>query len=308
MNRTRFLRRIMLAGTVALASSLCAEPVPPSSILCTTFPIYQLVRNVTQGRDGAQVQLLLPSQLGCPHDYVLSPQDMQKLVRADVLVVNGLGLEEFLGAPLEKANAKLRIIDSSAGVGPLIAEGVSCDHGCTHAQTHNPHPFASPRMAAKLVLGIGSSLVELDPAGASIYTTNAAAYAKVLDGLADEFAALGQRVKNKRIVQSQGIFDYLARDAQLEIVAVIQLHGEKPSAAKMAELVHEIREKRPGAIFAQPQYPAKVAHTLAAETGVAFVSLDPVATGPTDAPLDYYETTMRRNLEILECKLKAKAP
>jgi len=72
---------------------------PEQTVLATTFPIYQIARNVTQGRDGVKVDLMMPSQQGCPHDYALTTQDMQKLAKANILVVNGLGMEDFLGAP-----------------------------------------------------------------------------------------------------------------------------------------------------------------------------------------------------------------
>ena len=89
-------------------------------MLCTTFPVYQITQNVAQGRKGVDVQLMLSAQLGCPHDYVLTPQDMKKITAADVLVVNGLGLEEFLGAPTKNAKPDLKIVDSSNGISDLL--------------------------------------------------------------------------------------------------------------------------------------------------------------------------------------------
>ncbi|MBU0990852.1 MAG: metal ABC transporter substrate-binding protein [Proteobacteria bacterium] len=108
--------------TICIAAGLMVFPVlgkakaAEQTVLATTFPIYQIVRNITQGRDGIKVELMLPSQMGCPHDYALTPQDMQKLAKADILVVNGLGMEEFLGAPVKKANPNIRVIDSSTGI------------------------------------------------------------------------------------------------------------------------------------------------------------------------------------------------
>lgn len=87
----------------AARPSMGKEGGVKQTVLATTFPIYQIVRNVTNGREGMKADLMLPSRLGCPHDYMLTPQDMQKLAKADILVVNGLGMEEFLGAPVKKA-------------------------------------------------------------------------------------------------------------------------------------------------------------------------------------------------------------
>lgn len=59
---------------------------------------------------------MLPAQAGCPHDYALTPQDMSKLAQADILVLNGLGLEAFLGSPSARAQKELHTIDSSKGI------------------------------------------------------------------------------------------------------------------------------------------------------------------------------------------------
>jgi zinc transport system substrate-binding protein len=119
-------------------------------------------------------------------------------------------------------------------------------------------------------------------------------------------AALGKRLKNNRIVQPHGIFDYLARDMGLEIVAVMQAHGQEPSASEMMQLVKVMKEKDAGAIFTEPQYPEKIGKVLSKETGIPVAMLDPVATGPEIAPLTYYETVMRQNMKTLASTLGAK--
>ncbi len=308
-----------LFGSLALGATVaCAE----LNVLCTTFPIHQIARNVAQGRDGVDLQLLLPAGMGCPHDYALTPQDMRKLSAADVLVVNGLGLEEFLGAPVQTANPDIETVDSSAGIQDLLeyahehheaeeehdheaeAEHDHDEHGHHHQHAGvNPHLFASPRQAARIALNVAGGLSKADPEGAGVYFRNARAYAARMNALADELAALGQTLKNNRIVEPHGVFDYLARDMGLEIVAVLRPHGQEPSASEMLELVREIREKQAGVIFTEPQYPAKVGDALARETGLPTATLDPVASGPDAAPLDYYETAMRNNMEVLGATL-----
>ena len=87
------------AGIVFLMilTLMCGTALAQTRVLATTFPVYQIVRNITQNVPDVEVQLMLPAQAGCPHDYALTPQDMSKLAQADILVLNGLGLEAFLG-------------------------------------------------------------------------------------------------------------------------------------------------------------------------------------------------------------------
>lgn len=142
---------------------------------------------------------------------------------------------------------------------------------------------------------------------APLYKKNAEEYASRLGKLADEFAATGKVLKNNRIVTQHGVFDYLARDTGLEIVAVVQEHaGQEPSAANMLSVAKAIREKKAGAIFTEPQYPSATGETLARETGIPAATLDPAATGPENAGLDYYEKIMKANLEILKSVLGMK--
>lgn len=302
-------------GTTILFALLLALPAqaaaPPRQILTSTFPIYQMARNITQGQSGVTVELLLPARLGCPHDYALTPQDMQRLRQADVLVINGLGLEEFLGAPLQRAHPGLVVIDSSHGIDGIIGyrdsgKGVGeDDHAHDHGEAAgNPHLFASPRMAARQVRNIAAELARLDPAAAPLYQRNAQAYAARLEGLATDFSTLGKTLSNRRVITQHDVFDYLARDMGLEVVAVVQEHpGQEPAAAEMLTLIRKAKTTQVGAVFTEPQYPAKVAETIAREAGIPNTTLDPAASGADDAPLNSYETTMRNNMTILQSTL-----
>ncbi len=122
---TASLKRMAPTILAALALPACLLAETTRTVLCTTFPIHHITRQVTEGREGLTVERLLPASLGCPHDVALTPQDMARLATADILVVNGLGMEEFLGAPVHRANPDLVVIDSSDGITgllPYIAE------------------------------------------------------------------------------------------------------------------------------------------------------------------------------------------
>jgi ABC-type Zn uptake system ZnuABC Zn-binding protein ZnuA len=300
------LRLVSIAVMVAaVGCGVRPSPVAPATgkklhILASTFPMTLFARNVTAGREGVYVEPMLPASMGCPHDYVLTPEDLRKIAEADVLVVNGLGMEEYLGKPVERVNATIRVLDSSHGVVGLLPSAGDKNHGHEHG-VYNPHLFASPSMAAKVVRNLAEELAAVDPAGADLYRRNAHAYAARLEALAGEFAATGFR--SRKIVTQHAVFDYLARDAGLEIVAVVEeTPGQEPSAARMIEIVSLIRSSGAAAVFTEPQYPAKVTETIAKEAGVPVATLDPVASrqGRDDAPLDYYERTMHRNLQTLQ--------
>lgn len=273
--------------------------------VASLFPVGILLQEVTRDVPDIRVELLLPSNTGCPHDYSMTPQDRHTLARADVLVLNGLGLESFLGEgsrlkSLLKPDAS--IVDSSLGLTGLIEEEE--DHGDMHGHGPNPHIFASPSMAAQMVRSMADQLSTLDPVHADLYRKNAERAAGSLETLAEECRGLGERLKVRRVVTQHDIFAYLARDLGLTVEARIQPHeGQEPSAYEMLDLVRMIRAKNIGAVITEPQYPVRTGQTLAAETGIPCFSLDPVDHGPDDASLDYYGRVMRDNLKTLEKNL-----
>ncbi len=324
---------MLLVAAFAVTGAFAAEP--KVRVLATTYPVYLLTRAVAQTSPDVQVDLLIPAQAGCPHDYALTPKDMQKLSKANVVIINGLGLEAFLEKPLAAAGKKIAVIDSSKGVN-VIAEEHDEDHdadhdkadaahkddhnpaaaaqGHDHAQEHghghdhghdhgglNPHAFSSPLQAAVMARNIGRGLAAAAPDAAKNCPQAADAYAEKLEALGQRLAAVGANAANKNVVALHDGMAYLVRDAGLNLVDVIQEDEEaQPSAARLLDLVKKIKESKPVVLIGEPQYSDKPVLALAAETGVPAVQLDPLASGPSGAPLDYYETVMSKNLATLE--------
>lgn len=324
---------MLLVAAFAVTGAFAAEP--KVRVLATTYPVYLLTRAVAQTSPDVQVDLLIPAQAGCPHDYALTPKDMQKLSKANVVIINGLGLEAFLEKPLAAAGKKIAVIDSSKGVNSIAEEhdeDHDADHdkadaahkddhnpaaaaqGHDHAQEHghghdhghdhgglNPHAFSSPLQAAVMARNIGRGLAAAAPDAAKNCPQAADAYAEKLEALGQRLAAVGANAANKNVVALHDGMAYLVRDAGLNLVDVIQEDEEaQPSAARLLDLVKKIKESKPVVLIGEPQYSDKPVLALAAETGVPAVQLDPLASGPSGAPLDYYETVMSKNLATLE--------
>ncbi len=311
------MKRMMLAVlaltlTVA-ANALGADGKANSKpyVCCTTYPIHIFTMNLMEGV--GKPELLIPPGLGCPHDYALTPKDMMKLTRKPmILVMNGLGLEDFLGSPVKKANPEAVIIDSSAGIEGILSDTedkddhgrhehkAGCDCGHEHGE-RNPHLFASPFMALKVIDNIAYGLKKSDPANAAVYEKNRAAYSEKLKKVCAEFKEAAKTFKNRKIATQHDVFDYLAKDIGLEIVATVQAHpGSEPSAAELKKLIETLRRDKAAGMFVEPQYPQKIAGLAAKEAKIPLAELDPVASGPENPPADYYEKMMRKNIETLK--------
>ena len=328
----------LLASLFAVSGAVAAEA--KVRVLATTYPVYLITRAVTQSSPDVQVDLLIPAQTGCPHDYALTPKDMQKLAKARIVVINGLGLEAFLEKPLAAAG-KITLVDSSKGVKAIVedhdedqhaasdsadkahkddhdhaaaAKGHEAEHEAEHGHGHNhsaghghdhggvnPHAFASPMQAAVMARNIGLALAAAEPVAAKNCPEAAEAYAARLETVGKRLAAVGANAANKNVVALHDGMAYLVRDAGLNLVDVIQEDEEaQPSAARLLDLVKKIKESKPVVLIGEPQYSEKPVRALSAETGVPAVQLDSLASGLTNVPLDYYETVMANNCAILE--------
>jgi len=269
----------------------------PLRVLTSFLPMEIFTRNVVGDTPDVTVESMLPASMGCPHDYALTPGDMKKIASADLFIVNGLGMEEFLGEPVRRANPKIRTVETARAVLPIRGE-----HG--HGDV-NPHTWVSPRNAILQVREIEKALSAARPVSAGAFRRNADAYVSRLSSLAAEFEAAAKTFRRRNIVTFHNVFDYLSRDLGLTVVGVIETApGQEPSAGEIRNLSRTIREKKVPVVFSEPQYSPKIAKALAREAGVPVRVLDPVSTGST--ALTTYEDAMRRNLATLKEALSAR--
>lgn len=303
----------MISIGLCLPSDLSAkEAGKPLRVVCTILPIYALTLNVVNRISGVQVELLLPPQQGCPHNYDLTPGDLIKLSRADLIITNGLGMEEFLGKALKQGHLKARVIEAAEKVEPIgnrpasrhphyFKNPTTTDHD--HDGSVNGHAWVSPKEAAVMVGTIADGLAFQDPIHAREYRFNAKQYSTRLEGLAREMKEWVSQAKNKKCLAFHDILAYLARDIGLIIIGVIESHpGIEPSPKDMIRLIDMLKSQKVAAIFSEPQYSDKIARTLSHESGVPLFELDPAATGKPAA--DTYEKAMKKNLEVIRTAIK----
>lgn len=299
------LRRSVLMGLAASAAALCLPAAPARSatlnLLATTYPVYQLVRNIVRGVDGVKVSLLIPAGTGCPHDYAPSPSDMQKLARASIVILNGLGMEAMLVESIQRLNLPMLLasVDVAALPSLMRADAPGEDeHGHTHAL--NPHIFASPGRAAQMTRSIAAQLGKLVPRHAAAFAANAAAYAERLDGLAARLKQAGAPF-GAGVVLYHDALAYLADDAGMPVIDIVQENEDQaPTAARLMAVVQDISRHRPALLIGERQFPADAMLMLAQESGVPLIFLDSGASGDADAPLSAYEDCMNANIRALE--------
>ncbi len=271
------------------------------AILTTFAPVHCFASNVAG--DAADVSVLVPPNAG-PHDYSFSPADIQKIAKADVLIINGAGLENWLQRGLRSAGRKdLSVVDTSAGIQLITGLEVRPLPG-THSQPVpdaggiNPHIWLSPANAIRQVETIREALVAKDPANADTYRTNAAGYLKRLNALDKRIRAATALFPNRNLITFHDTFPYFARDYGFRVVATFEeFPGQEPSPRMIEQLRKIIATGDVSALFSEPQYSPKAMEVIGKELNVPVVQLDPMETG--DGSKDFYERVTQKNLDAL---------
>lgn len=284
-----FLALVLLASTATAGA--CA-PGPATSgaddavtVVATTTVFADIVANV--GGDRVTVRSIIPAGVG-PEDYEPKPDDARALDGADLIVSNGLGLDDFLDGLIEANGNDAPRLVLGAGIPTLTVDSEA-----------NPHLWLDPSIVFTHYLpAIEAKLAEIDPAGAATYRANAAAYAGQVQGMDAELTAEVGSIPaaDRKLVTFHDAFPYFARHYGFELVGVILgSPGQEPSAGDLAALIDTVKAAGVKAVFSEAQFSPALAETLAAETGVKVVStLYNDALGP--APADTYLGMMRWNM------------
>ena len=271
-------------------------------VILTSFaPVHCFASNVAG--DVADVSVLVPPNAG-PHDYSFSPGDIQKIAKADVLVINGAGLENWLQRGVRSAGRKdLLMVDTSAGIQLITGLDVRSLPG-VHSEPDpdaggtNPHIWLSPINAIKQVENIRDALVSRDPVNAETYRANAATYIRKLQGLDTEIRAVTRSFPNRNLITFHDTFPYFARDYGFNVVATFEeFPGKEPSPKAIEQLRKTIADGNVCALFSEPQYSPKAMQIIGKEFKVPVVQLDPMETG--DGSKDFYERVTRKNMDAL---------
>jgi len=289
------------AGQRAPASNPALSALPDVGggprVVASTSLLADLVRNVAGTR--AQVDSLAPAGADV-EDYQTRPEDAQRVANAQVLVLNGLGLDHWAESLFARAGRGDAVrVTLSDGL-PVIKDPRE------PASAGNPHLWLDVRLALRYTEKIRDALIQADPAGADGYRANQAAYAQQLDELdgwiRQQVATLPP--ERRKLVTFHDAFPYFARAYGFELIGVVTPDpGHDPSAGELAQLVSRVRAAGVPAVFAEAQYSPKLVQALGQEAGVKVVTdLYNDSLGP--APADTYVGLMRYDVQKIVEALK----
>lgn len=298
----RLSRRLFLAALATLAVAATSPSWAADKLkVVTTFTILgDMVRNVG-GEHTALTTLVGPD--GDAHVYEPTPADARALAEADLVIVNGLGFEGWIGRLVKASGYKGPVVVASDGISALKAEE---DQG--HAQAHaekdkdhdhgelDPHAWQDLANGRLYVANIARALAAADPAHADDYRRRAESY----DG---ELVALDRDIRSRldtvpadrrKVITSHDAFQYFGRAYGIDFHAPVGLSTEsEPSAGEVAALIRQMRNEGIQALFVENITDPRLVQQLAREAGAVIggtLYSDSLSgpTGPAPTYLDMF--------------------
>ena len=311
------LKALALVAALILAVAACggadptATPAPsidappePVRVITGSVIIADFARNV--GGDAVSVESLIPSG-GDAHTFRTTPSDGIKVSRADVILLNGSGLDDNLVEFVESSRHSGSIlVEVSEGLTPkelLVRELGEDDHGDEEEEGEDDHHvggdqhfWQDPIAAIFYVERIRDALIEADPARSDSYRANADAYVQRLRDLDAEITETLAAVPAERrtLISFHDAFGYFGARYDFEVISFVGVHGGEPTPGDIAGVIHEVEDGGLPAIFGEPQFAQEALQSAASEAGI---EIGAIRSATFDEVAPDYIAMMRANAE-----------
>lgn len=269
------------------------------SIVTSFYPLFYFASRVAG--ENALVSNITPAGSE-PHDYEPTPQDMARIERSDLLVLNGIGLESW-GDSIRDVlkNSSVAVVTIS----DMLADRIRASG--TGTEGRDPHVWLNPTLATEEVRTIQRALEQIDPASKTDYEKNAQALIDELSALDRQYREGLRECKKKDIITSHAAFGYLADEYGFGQIAITGLSPDaEPTPKKLAELSDFANRHDVRTIFFETLVSPKLAQTLAKEIGAEPLALNPLE-GLSNEEISQeknYLTEMENNLTNLKIALQ----
>jgi ABC-type Zn uptake system ZnuABC Zn-binding protein ZnuA len=246
----------------------------PLRIATTVAPLTSIAANIAAGTPTV-ITGVVPEGTNS-HTYEPPPSVAATLEQADIVFLNGLGLEDPT-RKLAEANAADGAVRCELGSAVLPRDQWVFDFSFPEdGGKPNPHLWTNPPMGRQYAEVIRDALTAADPANAATYAANFTAFAAKVDALdAAMSAASGTLTPEQRqLLTYHDAYAYFAKHYGWTVIGAIQPSSfDEPSAKEVAALIEQVRSTGVKAIFGSEVFPSSVLEQIGTETGVRYVDV-----------------------------------
>ena len=248
--------------------------------IASFFPLYEFTKEI--GREKVDVTLLVPSGVE-PHDWEPTIKDLQLMQQADVIIINGIGFENWIDN-IDSINSDVKVVDTSIGISILESD---------------PHIWLNPVMAQKQVENIVDSLSKVDPLNEKYYKQNGISYIKKLEELDNKISYELSSCK-KDFIAFHDAFSYFAIQYDLNQHTVLKSNEphEEPTSKSLENIINLARDLDSNVIFTEEAVDKRTSQVIANEIGGKVLTLSPLEIG--DSQTDYIKKMEENLLHLKE--------
>jgi zinc/manganese transport system substrate-binding protein/manganese/iron transport system substrate-binding protein len=290
---------VLLASCAPAASTLNGQR---PRVVATTTQVTALAKVV--GGDKVELRGILQANID-PHEYEPTADDVKAFANAQLIFINGVGLEKWLDKTIQNSGTKAMLVDTSKGV--KIRQGKDEDGH----MVDDPHLWHSPANAILMLNNIRDALSASDTADADTFKLNAAVYEKKLIEIdayiKTQIATIP--AANRQVVSNHDTFGYYFERYGLTLVGSIIPSMDtnfQPSAKELAALVTAIKAQKVKSIFIESSLNPQLAQQIAKEAGVQVVNgaLYGDTLGPPGSGADTLDGMLRINTDTIVAALR----
>lgn len=283
---------ILLVALLLAMFTGCSGNTETADIAATTLPVYQFTSMLVKGT-GLTVTRLVTESVSCLHDYSLNVNQVKAAEAADLIVISGAGLEDFMSDLLKGKD----VIDASTDIA-LLESCHDHDHA-GHAHEADPHIWLSVTNAKQMAKNIYNGLCQAYPEHQEAMGANMQVLMEQLNAL-DHYAQQKlQTLSCRELITFHDGFAYFAEDMDLTILAAVEEEsGSEASSQELIELIELVKEQDLLGIFMEENGSDSAAKTISMETGVNLYILNMAMSG------DDYFAAMYANIDALKEALK----
>jgi ABC-type Zn uptake system ZnuABC Zn-binding protein ZnuA len=292
----------ILAVPIAALSPIEPAPGRQIRILATTSFVHEVISAVA-GED-LLVQRLFPLGVD-PHAFEPTPGDLRAIADADVLFINGLGLESFLQETMRNAGGDAIVISLSEGIAPLEFGGTSSSNQSQgeHAGA-DPHVWLDPMCMVRWAENAAQALAAIDPPHAEAYFSRGRAYEDMLNALHDWILSQIEPIpfQDRVLVTDHDALGYFAARYDFQVIGTIvpaYSTAAEPSAQGLADLERIVAQTNAKAVFVSADVNPSTAAQLASDTGLRLVRLYLGSLSTPEGPAGTYRRLMQYNVEAI---------
>jgi zinc/manganese transport system substrate-binding protein len=284
-----------------LAAIFCSLLLPLAAAELKVASLHPLLGDLARQVGGDRVEVVdLIGKNGDPHHFEPVQADLQKAAGATLYLASGKGLESYLVSLRGILGDTAQVVEIGKDLPSIEGEHDhdAADHDHEHHHEIDPHWWHSIDLFRRAATITADVFSKADPAGAEIYSKNAADYRAKLDDL-DRWTRkeISRIPREKRhLATAHAAFGYFCKDHGFTAIPVQGLNREQmPDPKKLSALIDELKKEKVGAIFPEKESNPKILQALTGDTGIKLG--DPLLADGSIA--ESYEAMMRHNVEAI---------